>query len=85
MAGRKKQKSTLINAMRRYQVVTYHSIENGFDEKKEYPTLKEAASVASGYVAGTVETDGFAYEGAAVYDLQRKKYLRIFGYFPIDS
>lgn len=66
----------------RYQVIVYHHVENGFDEKLEYPTLKKAIAIATGYVNGTLEPDSFAYDGAAVYDLQRKKYLRFFGYYP---
>ena len=65
-----------------YQVVVYHHIENGFDEKLEYATLEEANNVAQGYVDGTVEPDGFAYDGAAVYDLQEHRYLSIFGEYP---
>ena len=37
------------------------------------PTLEEAREVAQKYVAGSMEPDGFAYEGAAVYDLVDKK------------
>lgn len=59
----------------RYEVVVYHHFENGFDEKLDYPTLEEAKEVAQKYVAGSMEPDGFAYEGAAVYDLVDKKYL----------
>ena len=67
---------------RPYQVVVYHHTENGFDEKLEYPTLEEAEQAAQGYVDGTMEPDGFAYDGAAVYDLQEQKYLRIYGEYP---
>ena len=68
-----------------YQVVVYHHIENGFDEKLEYATLEEANRVAQGYVDGTVEPDGFAYDGAAVYDLQEHRYLSIFGEYPDEE
>ena len=61
-AGRQEQDA------RRYQVVVYHHSENGFDERMEYPTREEAEKVAQGYVDGTMEPDGFAYDGAAVYD-----------------
>ena len=67
---------------RRYQVVVYHHSENGFDERMEYPTREEAEKVAQGYVDGTMEPDGFAYDGAAVYDLEQRTYLRIFGNYP---
>ena len=67
---------------RPYQVVVYHHTENGFDEKLEYPTLEEAEQAAQGYVAGTMEPDGFAYDGAAVYDLEARQYLRIYGDYP---
>ena len=50
-------------------MVVYHHLENGFDEKKEYPTLEEAEKAAQSYVDGTMEPDGFAYDGAAVYNL----------------
>lgn len=39
----------------RYQVVIYHHLENGFDEKLEYRALQEAEKVAQGYVDGTLE------------------------------
>lgn len=39
----------------------YHHIENGFDDKLDYQTLEEAEAAAQGYVAGTMEEDGFAY------------------------
>lgn len=68
-----------------YQVVVYHHIENGFDEKLEYATLEEANHVAQGYVDGTMESDGFAYDGAAVYDLQEHRYLSIFGEYPDEE
>ena len=51
-----------------YQVAAYHHIENGFDDKLDNQTLEEAEAAAQGYVAGTMEEDGFAYDGAAVYD-----------------
>ncbi|WP_373165047.1 LPD11 domain-containing protein [Agathobaculum sp. Marseille-P7918] len=66
----------------RYQVVVYDLVENGFDEKQDYQTLADAEKVAQGYVDGTLESDGFAYDGAAVYDHQERKYLRIVGDFP---
>ena len=65
-----------------YQVVAYHHFENGFDEKLDYQTLKEAEKAAQGYVDGTMESDGFAYDGAAIYDQQARKYLRIYGNYP---
>ena len=70
---------------RRYQVVVYHHFENGFDERLEYPTLEEAEKVAQGYVDGTMELDGFAYDGAAVYDLEQRTYLRIIGNYPDET
>ena len=69
----------------RYQVVVYHHYENGFDEKLDYQTLQEAEKAAQGYVDGTLEADGFAYDGAAIYDLQEKQYLRVFGDYPDDA
>ena len=70
---------------RRYQVVVYHHFENGFDEHLEYPTLEEAEKVAQGYVDGTMEPDGFAYDGAAIYDLEQRTYLRIIGNYPDEA
>ena len=78
------QKSEEI-AANRYQVIVYHRTENGFDERREYPTLEEAERAAQGYVDGTLEDDGFAYDGAAVYDLQEKTYLRVFGAYPDET
>ncbi len=69
----------------RYLVVAYHHIENGFDEKLDYQTLQEAEQAAQGYVDGTMEPDGFAFDGAAVYDQQEKKYIRIFGDYPDEK
>ncbi|WP_412312583.1 LPD11 domain-containing protein [Agathobaculum desmolans] len=66
----------------RYQVVVYHYTENGFDEKLEYQTQGEAERAAQAYVHGTMESDGFAYDGAAVYDLMEKRYLNAYGSFP---
>ena len=66
----------------RYQVVAYHHFENGFDEKLDYQTLEEAEKAAQGYVDGTMGSDGFAYDGAAIYDQQARKYLRIYGNYP---
>ena len=66
----------------KYQVVVYHHFENGFDEKRDYQTLEEAEKAAQGYVDGTMESDGFAYDGAAIYDQQARKYLRIYGNYP---
>ena len=65
-----------------YQVVAYHHFENGFDEKRDYQTLEEAEKAAQGYVDGTMGSDGFAYDGAAIYDQQARKYLRIYGDYP---
>ncbi|MEE0718764.1 MAG: LPD11 domain-containing protein [Oscillospiraceae bacterium] len=65
-----------------YQVVAYHHFENGFDDKLDYQTLAEAETAAQGYVDGIMESDGFAYDGAAIYDRQTRKYLRIYGNYP---
>ena len=78
------QKSEEI-AANRYQVIVYHRTENGFDERREYPTLEEAEQAAQKYVDGSLENDGFAYDGAAVYDLQEKTYLRVFGVYPDET
>ena len=69
----------------RYEVIVYHHAENGFDERADCPTLEEAEKVAQRYVDGTMESDGFQYDGAAVYDLQEKKYLRTIGDYPDRS
>ena len=72
-------------AANRYQVIVYHRTENGFDERREYLTLEEAERAAQGFVNGTMEPDGFAYDGAAVFDLQEKTYLRVYGAYPDDT
>ena len=59
-----------------YLVMVYHHFENGFDAKLDYQTLEEAEKAAQGYVNGTMEADGFQYDGAAVYDQQNMIYLR---------
>ena len=65
-----------------YQVVVYHHYENGFDEKQDYQTLKEAETVAQSYVSGAMEEDGFAYDGAAVYSAETRQCLRVYGNYP---
>ena len=72
-------------AERPYLVTAYHHFENGFDAKLDYQTLAEAEKAAQGYVDGTMEADGFQYDGAAVYDQQSKQYLRIYGDFPDEK
>lgn len=68
-----------------YQVAAYHHIENGFDDKLDYQTLEEAEAAAQGYVAGTMEADGFAYDGAAVYDAETRQCLRVYGDYPDEK
>ena len=68
-----------------YQVAAYHHIENGFDDKLDYQTLEEAEAAAQGYVAGTMESDGFAYDGAAVYDAETRQCLRVHGDYPDEK
>ena len=80
----------LVNAADRspfkpYQVAAYHHIENGFDDKLDYQTLEEAEAAAQGYVAGTMEEDGFAYDGAAVYDAETHQCLRVYGDYPDEK
>ena len=80
----------LVNAadhspFRPYQVAAYHHIENGFDDKLDYQTLEEAEAAAQGYVAGTMESDGFAYDGAAVYDTETRQCLRVYGDYPDEK
>ena len=66
-----------------YEVVVYHHFENGLDERLDYQTLAEAEQAAQKYVAGTMEgEDGFAYDGAGIYDLQENRWLRVYGNFP---
>ena len=68
-----------------YHVAAYHHFENGFDDKLDYPTLEEAVAAAQGYVAGTMEADGFAYDGAAVYDADTNVCLRVYGDYPDEK
>ncbi|MDD3524280.1 MAG: class I SAM-dependent methyltransferase, partial [Candidatus Cloacimonetes bacterium] len=70
---------------RRYLVAAYHHFENGFDDKLDYYTLEEAEKAAKGYVDGTMEDDGFKYDGAAVYDQQEHKCIRIYGDYPDEK
>jgi len=65
-----------------YLVVACHHFENGFDDKLDYQTLAEAEKAAQGYVDGTMEYDGFQYDGAAIYNQQTRKYLRVYGNYP---
>ena len=69
----------------RYLVAAYHHFENGFDDKLDYYTLQEAEKAAQGYVDGTMEHDGFKYDGAAVYDQQEHKCIRIYGDYPDEK
>ena len=68
-----------------YQVAAYHHFENGFDDKLDYQTLEEAETAAQGYVAGTMEEDGFAYDGAAVYDAETHQCIRVYGDYPDEK
>lgn len=68
-----------------YQVTTYHSVENGYDDKRDYQTLQAAQAAAQGFVDGTTEPDGFRYEGAAIYSRSEKKYIQQFGDFPLPQ
>lgn len=68
-----------------YQVAAYHHFENGFDDKLDYQTLEEAEAAAQGHVAGTMEEDGFAYDGAAVYDAETRQCLRVYGDYPDEK
>lgn len=68
-----------------YQVAAYHHFENGFDDKLDYQTLEEAEAAAQGYVAGTMEADGFSYDGAAVYDAETHQCLRVYGDYPDEK
>ena len=70
---------------RRYLVAAYHHFENGFDDKLDYYTLEEAEKAAQGYVDGTMEDDGFKYDGAAVYDQHEHKCIRIYGDYPDEK
>ena len=66
-----------------YQVVVYHNLENGFDERMEFQTLEQAEQAAQKYVNGSMEGEnGFAYDGAGVYDLSNEQWLRVYGHFP---
>ena len=69
-----------------YEVVVYHRTENGFDERMDYQTLSDAEQAAKKYVDGSMDGEnGFAYDGAAVYDLQANKWLRVYGDFPDEK
>ena len=66
-----------------YRVAVYHHFENGFDDKFDYQTIEAAERAAQMYVNSTMEgEDGFAYDGAGVYDLQEGRWLHIVGDFP---
>ena len=66
-----------------YEVAVYHHFENGFDERLDYQTLAEAEQASQQSVAGTMEgEDGFAYDGAGIYDLNERRWLRVYGDFP---
>lgn len=47
--------------------------------------MEEAEAAAQGYVAGTMEADGFAYDGAAVYDVDTNMCLRVYGDYPDEK
>ena len=81
MQGQQKESSE--RHVKPYEVVVYHHLENGFDAKLDYLTLSEAEQAAQKYVSGTTEGEnGFAYDGAGVYDLQENRWLRVYGNFP---
>lgn len=68
-----------------YLVVAYHHFEGGFDAKMDYQSIEDAEKAAQGYIDGTMEIDGFHYDGAAVYDQSEKLYLRVYGDFPDEK
>lgn len=69
-----------------YQVVVYHHSENGLDERREYQTLAAAEHAAQKYLDGTMDGEnGFAYEGAGVYDLQARRLVKTLGNFPAEQ
>ena len=47
--------------------------------------MEEAEAAAQGYVAGTMEADSFAYDGAAVYDADTNVCLRVYGDYPDEK
>ena len=47
--------------------------------------MEEAEAAAQGYVAGTMEADGFAYDGAAVYDADTNVCLHVYGNYPDEK
>ena len=63
-------------------IVANSFLEEYDDDKLDYYTLEEAEKAAQGYVDGTMEDDGFKYDGAAVYDQQEHKCIRIYGDYP---
>lgn len=69
-----------------YQVVVYHHSENGLDEKREYQTPAAAEHAAQKYLDGTMDGEnGFSYEGAGVYDLQARRWVKTLGAFPVGQ
>ena len=46
---------------------------------------RKRKKAAQGYVDGTMEDDGFKYDGAAVYDQQEHKCIRIYGDYPDEK
>ena len=65
------------------QYPTYRAILPALREAAAQYQLAEAEQAAQKYVDGTMEgEDGFAYDGAGVYDLQDKRWLRVYGNFP---
>lgn len=72
------KKITTMKQEKRYQIVTYHHSENGFDEKGYFYTLNEAKFQAREYLE-----DPDWYEGAGIWDFQTSKFVWVKGYFPI--
>lgn len=66
----------------RYQVITYDK-DGGADEKRDYQSLEDAGRAARGYIDGSEPlADGLCYAGAIVYDLNERRIVREYGYFP---
>lgn len=68
-----------------YLVTTFDWLDGGFDDKREYPTLKEAAAVARNYVTSANNEYGSTFDGAAVYNRKTHRYLRVYGTYPSET
>lgn len=68
-----------------YRLAVYSFYRNHTERKERENFLKHYHGEYSGHSSGNDDVtyqDGFAYDGAGIYDLQENRWLRVYGNFP---